>query len=113
MSPRPRVAPSPTGSPPCSSSRLRSPLHGLLSDGVLLITFTGRKSSKQYTTPINYLGDGDMIDLTTDSPWWKNLRSGVPLTLRIRRVLSARRPLLPYSLLLLPRMLPLISPKHT
>lgn len=63
---------------------LRSPLHGLLSDGVLLITFTGRKSGKRYTTPINYLQDGDTVDLTTDSPWWKNLRSGAPVTLRIK-----------------------------
>lgn len=62
---------------------LRSPLHGLLSDGVLLITFTGRKSGRPYTTPINYLRDGDTVDLTTDSPWWKNLRGGVPVALRI------------------------------
>lgn len=63
---------------------LRSPLHGLLSDGVLLITFTGRTSGRQYTTPANYLRDDDTVDLTTDSPWWKNLRGGALVTLRMK-----------------------------
>lgn len=34
---------------------LRSPLHGLMSNRYLLITFTGRKSGKRYTTPVAYL----------------------------------------------------------
>ncbi len=66
---------------------LRSPLHGVLSDGVLLLGFAGRKSGRHYTTPINYLRDdaaGDTLLLTTDSPWWKNLRGGALVTLRIR-----------------------------
>ena len=33
---------------------LRSPLHGLMSKRLLLITFTGRKSGKQFTTPLGY-----------------------------------------------------------
>jgi len=46
---------------------LRSPPHGVLSDGVLLLGFTGRKSGRRYTTPINYLRDGGAVLLTTDS----------------------------------------------
>jgi hypothetical protein len=34
---------------------LRSPLHGLMSNRYLLITFTARKSGKRYTTPVAYL----------------------------------------------------------
>jgi len=34
---------------------LRSPLHALVSKSTLLITFTGRKSGKKYTTPITVL----------------------------------------------------------
>ena len=34
---------------------LRSPLHGLVSKSIMLITYKGRKSSKEYTTPVNYL----------------------------------------------------------
>ena len=63
---------------------LRSPLHSLISKSVLLITFTGRKSGKKYTTPITYIREGDTVLMTTDSPWWKNLCGGAPVTLQIQ-----------------------------
>ena len=53
---------------------LRSPLHGLMSKRYLLLSFTGRKSGREYTTPVAYLSEGDAFLMTTDSPWWKNLR---------------------------------------
>ena len=31
---------------------LRSPFHGMLSKGMMLITITGRKTGKTYTTPV-------------------------------------------------------------
>jgi hypothetical protein len=40
---------------------LRSPLHGLVSNNVILITFTGRKSGNTYTMPVNYVRDGDAL----------------------------------------------------
>jgi len=40
---------------------LRSPLHVLLSRNTLLITFKGRRSGKQFTTPVNYALVGDLI----------------------------------------------------
>ena len=63
---------------------LRSPLHGMVSKTVLLITFTGRKSGKTYTTPVDYSLDGDLVTIFTHAEWWKNLRNGAPITLRIR-----------------------------
>jgi deazaflavin-dependent oxidoreductase (nitroreductase family) len=65
---------------------LRSPLHGLLSHRILLITFTGRKSGKVYTTPTEYMQQGDTVTLFTQKSltWWKNLRGGAPVTLRLR-----------------------------
>lgn len=63
---------------------LRSPLHGMLSAGLMLITFTGRKSGKQFTTPVTYMRDGDTITCFTRSPWWKNLQGGAPVTLRLQ-----------------------------
>lgn len=63
---------------------LRSPLHGLMSGRYLLLTFMGRKSGKRYTTPVAYLREGDAFLMTTDSPWWGNLRGGAPVTLRVR-----------------------------
>jgi len=62
---------------------LRSPLHGFLDGRFLLIAFRGRTSGKRYATPINYARDGDAYVMTTDSPWWRNLRGGAPVTLRV------------------------------
>ena len=55
---------------------LSSPFHPLMSGRYLLLTFTGRKSGRSYTTPVAYLKRGDTIVLTTDSPWWSNLIDG-------------------------------------
>ena len=63
---------------------LRSPVHGMVSKSVLLITFTGRKRGKTYTTPADYSQDGDQVYIFTHANWWKNLRGGAPVTLRIR-----------------------------
>lgn len=63
---------------------LRSPVHGIVSKSVLLITFTGRKSGKTYTTPVDYSQDGDQVYIFTHANWWKNLRGGAPVTLRVR-----------------------------
>jgi hypothetical protein len=37
---------------------VRTPLHKLVDDGVVLITYTGRKSGKTITVPVNYLQVG-------------------------------------------------------
>lgn len=63
---------------------LRSPLHSLMSKNVLLLTFTGRKSGKRYTLPLSYVQSGDQLLLGTETPWWKNLRGDVPVTIRLR-----------------------------
>jgi len=63
---------------------LRSPMHGMVSKSMLLITFTGRKSGKTYTTPVDYSQDGDQVTIFTHANWWKNMIGGAPVTLRIR-----------------------------
>jgi len=63
---------------------LRSPMHGMVSKTTLLITFTGRKSGKTYTTPVSYSQSADQISIFTHATWWKNLVGGAPVTLRIR-----------------------------
>jgi deazaflavin-dependent oxidoreductase (nitroreductase family) len=63
---------------------LRSPVHGMVSKTILLITFTGRKSGKTYTTPVSYSQSGDQVTIFTHATWWKNLRGEAPVTLRIR-----------------------------
>lgn len=70
---------------------LRSPVHGMVSKSILLITFTGRKSGKTYTTPVSYSQDCDQIYIFTHANWWKNLRDGAPVTLCLQgQEISAR-----------------------
>jgi len=63
---------------------LRLPMHGVVSKSVLLISFTGRKSGKAYTTPVSYSHEDDRVTIFTHADWWKNLRIDTPVTLRIR-----------------------------
>ena len=72
---------------------LRSPAHGLLSDSLMLITFTGRKSGKQFTTPVRYIKTGDTVRCFTSSEnqWWRNLRSGARVSLLIKGQISDYR----------------------
>lgn len=69
---------------PLMKAILKSPLHRFASREQMLITFTGRKSGKKYTTPVGYSIAGDTVLCFTDSTWWKNLRGGAEVTLRIR-----------------------------
>ena len=68
---------------------LRSPLQGMISSGIMLVTMTGRKSGRRLRLPVNYVRDGEEEDLlwTTSlrkRTWWRNLRGGAPVTLRLR-----------------------------
>ena len=62
---------------------LRSPWHGKLSQRLLLLTFTGRKSGRRYTTPVGYVQIGDTVLMATQSGWQKNL-AGAHVSLRLR-----------------------------
>lgn len=56
---------------------LRSPLHRLVSDRLLLLTVTGRASGTEYTFPVLYERDGGTVRVTSyGTTWWKNLRDG-------------------------------------
>lgn len=65
---------------------LRSPLHGLFSKNVMLITYVGRKSGRTYTTPVNYLVQGDVLRTVSfrERTWWRNLRGGSSVILRLQ-----------------------------
>jgi len=57
---------------------LKSPLHGMISKNVMLVTVTGRKSGKPISTPANYLRDGNTLWVISwrKRTWWRNLRGG-------------------------------------
>lgn len=63
---------------------LRSPLHGMVSESIMIITWTGRKSGKTYSTPVTYMEQGDTIICFTRSSWWKNFKDEPEVKLRLR-----------------------------
>jgi hypothetical protein len=70
---------------PVAKTLLRSPLHGFMSRQLLLITFTGRKSGKVFTTPAMYEQKDEVtLLLRIGYPWWKNLLDGVTVSVRLR-----------------------------
>ena len=66
---------------------LRSPFHGMLSDGMMIITVTGRKTGKKFTFPVGYYREnGDLWVITSrDRTWWKNLQGGANVDLLLKR----------------------------
>ncbi len=73
---------------PFVSLILRSPLHGMMSGAVLLISIRGRKSGKVYTLPVQFAQSGDTIVIlpgeSQHKTWWRNLRGGAPVRLLLR-----------------------------
>jgi deazaflavin-dependent oxidoreductase (nitroreductase family) len=52
----------------------------------MLITFTGRKSGKVYTTPVEYRRVENTVIFSSqrNRVWWKNLQDNAGVTLRIK-----------------------------
>ncbi len=65
---------------------LRSPLHSLLSLNMMLITYTGSKSGQVFTVPVSYVREENTIWVISmrKRTWWRSLRGGAPITLRLR-----------------------------
>jgi len=63
---------------PVLKALLRSPLHGLVSRNMALISVTGRRSGQVYTFPVGYKRDGERVTIGVGWPdrkrWWRNLR---------------------------------------
>src|SRR5262245_2422548 len=74
---------------PSLKAVLRSPLHRLASGRFALITYTGRKSGREYTIPTFYRDEGDEVKIAVGWPerkvWWRNLTGdGAPVQLVVR-----------------------------
>src|SRR4051794_27805510 len=68
---------------------LRSPAHRLASGRFALITYTGRRSGREYTIPVLYRDNGDEVTIGIGWPdrkvWWRNLTGdGGPVRLVVR-----------------------------
>jgi len=63
---------------PILAALLRSPVHGTVDGSLMLISVAGRRSGKVYTTPVNYLRQGETLTVISmrERTWWRNLRGG-------------------------------------
>lgn len=66
---------------------LRSPLHRTMSRSLLLLTYQGRRTGKEYTIPVGYARyRQDELVVVAGRPggktWWTNMRG--PLAVRLR-----------------------------
>lgn len=64
---------------PVVKTILKSPIHRVLSNNTLLLSFVGRKSGSPYEIPISYARDGDQFLCFTakENQWWRNLKGDV------------------------------------
>ena len=74
---------------PALALLLRSPIHRLASGRLALVTYTGRRSGREYTIPVLYRDRGDEVMIAVGWPerkvWWRNLTgAGGPVRLLIR-----------------------------
>ena len=70
---------------PIVSTLLRSPLHRMMSNMLMLITYKGRKSGKVFTHPIGYFEwDKDELLAFTSARWWVNMLDSKPVMLLLR-----------------------------
>ena len=63
---------------------LNSPLHQGLSKRVMIVSFTGKKSGKRYSTPVAYVWEGDQVIVVTYSPWRNNFKESAFVQMRIQ-----------------------------
>ena len=64
---------------------LRTPLHVFLGN-TMLITVTGCRTGKEYSTPVGFFREGDCLWVMTsrDRTWWRNLKRGSNVTLLLK-----------------------------
>jgi deazaflavin-dependent oxidoreductase (nitroreductase family) len=73
---------------PFVKALLRSPLHGIASKNVALLHFRGRKSGREFVTPLSYVRENGIVCLLSahGTHWWMNLREeGTPVSIEIAR----------------------------
>lgn len=67
---------------------LRSPLHWLLSAGLILITVTGRRTGRRYTIPVGCQPhDGQLIVMVSKARrknWWRNYEASGPVEVLLK-----------------------------
>ena len=71
---------------PLVAAVLRSPVHDLVSERLVLLEYTGHWSGRTFALPVSYVQDGEGLTIVSRRRrrWWRNFRepSGVCVTLR-------------------------------
>ena len=64
---------------------LRTPLYVFMGN-TMLITVTGCKTGRKYSTPVGYYPEGDSLWVMTnrDRTWWRNVEKGAAVTLLLK-----------------------------
>jgi len=66
---------------------LRSPVHRLLSGMTIELRYTGRRSGRQFTLPVQYAREGNRLLVAVQDPskaWWRNFRTPQEVEVRLR-----------------------------
>lgn len=68
---------------------LRSPLHRLLSGSTALIRYTGRRSGREFVTPVQFARAGEdlviLVGRPRDKTWWHNFEAERPVDILVAR----------------------------
>ena len=73
---------------PVMKALLRSPLHRIASGSIALLHFRGRKSGRDFVTPLSYTRENDTVRFLSahSTRWWMNLRGdAIPVSIEIAR----------------------------
>jgi deazaflavin-dependent oxidoreductase (nitroreductase family) len=67
---------------------LRSPLHGMMSRSLLILTYEGRRSGATYSLPLQYVEDGDTLAIwagnASEKTWWRNFTTPALVEVQLR-----------------------------
>ena len=67
---------------------LRSPLQSWFGQGLLLLTYHGRMSGKEYSLPVQYVQDGPKLyivpGMAEQKTWWRNMQGGLPVQVTLQ-----------------------------
>lgn len=64
---------------------LRTPLHVFMGN-TMLITVTGCKTGRKYSTPVGFYREGDILWVISrrNRTWWRNVRNGASVSLLLK-----------------------------
>jgi deazaflavin-dependent oxidoreductase (nitroreductase family) len=67
---------------------LESPLHGMMSKGLLVLKYQGRRSGTRYEVPLQYIEDDGTLYIWAgnagEKTWWRNFQSPAAVTVHLR-----------------------------